>query len=328
MYQKPIIIVGTGRCGSTILTKILHKHKDILSLSECWPQRVNLPKIFKKRIYTAKHFWQLLSKPMADDMYNIALQYRIREVPEIAVKERIYFKRIALPTLDDNYSDLYNELERAFLKSQPAYPAEHIHIIFNYLKMRFNKKIWVERSGGNIDYLHKLYEMWPDIKIIHMYRNGIDCSISMLHHKAYRLIILRKNKNRNSNFYNIIPLTGDTNSINIDQHIPVNRFGMLWSEMILNGLNTLIKIKPCNIFNVSYEMFCADPKTTLTKILSFIDPQLIDLNFVNEYFSTINKRSSYNITIDQKASLHSACRIAQEALDEFILTANCFNHET
>ncbi len=51
--QPPIFIVSTGRCGSTLVTLLLKNHPDILSLSEFWPNRVNLKELFSDRALMA-----------------------------------------------------------------------------------------------------------------------------------------------------------------------------------------------------------------------------------------------------------------------------------
>ncbi|MEO1336299.1 MAG: sulfotransferase, partial [Myxococcota bacterium] len=56
--HPPVFIVGTGRCGSTLMSKLIHRHKDILSLSEVFTTFTT--KAFVSRQLDGVAFWKML----------------------------------------------------------------------------------------------------------------------------------------------------------------------------------------------------------------------------------------------------------------------------
>ena len=70
-------VVGTGRCGSTMLSAMLGEHPDVLSMSEFFGTlRVGMASLpasrgsFLKRDLDGSEFWELLASPfrMMDEM--------------------------------------------------------------------------------------------------------------------------------------------------------------------------------------------------------------------------------------------------------------------
>src|SRR5690348_7947728 len=59
--QAPVFIVGTGRCGSTLLSNVLRLHPAILSLSELLT--FLRPYTFAYEQLDGAAFWQMLSTP-------------------------------------------------------------------------------------------------------------------------------------------------------------------------------------------------------------------------------------------------------------------------
>ena len=97
IYQGDILagstfIISTGRCGSTIVSNLLRAHPDILSISEFWPNRVNLETLFSEEIFSGKEYWDLLSVSVAEDIYKIALDGEISQVPKACRHEKNYMK--------------------------------------------------------------------------------------------------------------------------------------------------------------------------------------------------------------------------------------------
>jgi len=64
---SPVFVVGTGRCGSTMISDMLRKHPTVLSLSELFAAVTDLmtlvPQAFPTGVIDASHFWRILSTP-------------------------------------------------------------------------------------------------------------------------------------------------------------------------------------------------------------------------------------------------------------------------
>src|SRR3990170_9080514 len=55
-----VFVVGTGRCGSTLISNILNTHPDILSLSELFMELATRAFIHER--LSGRQFWKLLSQ--------------------------------------------------------------------------------------------------------------------------------------------------------------------------------------------------------------------------------------------------------------------------
>jgi hypothetical protein len=282
--QYPIAIVSTGRCGSTLLSQLLRKHDDVLSLSEFWPNRINLPELFSSTPLSGADYWNLLSVPMAGDIYRIALDGKISQVPKRSLHERNYMRRIALPSLVDDYDNLFREVEQFVTTRGCATPAEHVKGMFGFIKERLGKQVWVERTGASIEYLPLWRSMWPDIRIVHVYRDGRDVALSMSKHHAFRLMVMRAEANPESSWLNIRPLPPE--HLDVDafyaREIPLSAFGKLWNRMVCEGLEHLRHIPVEQQFWLRYEDLLARPEQTLTELLAFVDPSLDGTRWVRE----------------------------------------------
>lgn len=273
--QPPIFIVSTGRCGSTLVTLLLKNHPDILSLSEFWPNRVNLKELFSDRVMSGKEYWDLLSVPLAPDIYKIASTEKT-QVPKQTLHETNYIRRITLPTLVDDYDQIFKDIQNYVIGLPEAKPAEHILNIFDFIREKMQKKIWVERTGANLDFLHRWKKMWPNLKLIHIYRDGRNCAISMSKHPAFKQQIIRTDIDKTVTFYNIVPL--DPNSFTIEEfrkkEIPLERYGELWNSIIVNGLDEIEEVPAEQCLHMSYESLVKNPDFQLRRLITFIEPEL------------------------------------------------------
>lgn len=312
IQQPPILIVSTGRCGSTLLSQLLREHEDVLSLSEFWPNRVNLPQLFATEPICGSDYWQLLSVPMAGDIYRIALGGKISQVPKRTLHERNYMRRIALPSLVDDYESLFREIE-LFMQARPtARPAEHVKAMFGFIAERLGKQIWVERTGASIEYLPLWLKMWPDMKVVHMYRDGRNTALSMSKHHAFRLMIMRAEADPESSWLHIRPLPDDT--LDLDafyaRKIPLASFGRLWNRMICEGVSYLRQLPADQQHWLRYEDLLAAPEQTLSELLSFIDPQLPAQEWAERCARNLHPPRNDWRALDpvQRRELQAACR--------------------
>jgi hypothetical protein len=138
-------IVSTGRCGSTLLSEILHRHPDILSMSEFFiSMRPGTDEVINGR-----RFWDILSspEPSVDSMVRDGLAPNLRYpygtgrfnvetgVPRIC--------HITLPALSDDPDALFTDLAGEV----PTWPTraswEQIRVLFEYLAKVFDRRVIV-----------------------------------------------------------------------------------------------------------------------------------------------------------------------------------------
>ena len=309
--QEPIVVVSTGRCGSTLVSELLCRHPDVLSVFEFWPNRVNLQELFSDKSMSGEAFWNLLSVPMAPDIYKIALRGDISQVPKRSLHETNYMRRISLPKLVEDYDALFEEI-RIFMVAQPEQnTGKHIIVLFDYLRKRLSKKVWVERTGANIDFLPMWRRMWPNMRIVHVYRDGRNCAISMSKHHAFRLHVKRLEKYEDASWLKIRPL--DPKTLDIDEfcseQMPLDRFGSLWNRMITEGMDEIEQIPEQQKLNLRFEDMLAEPEKQMQRLLKFINQDLDAEEWVKHYAPTISapKTDWRNLDLSVQKSLTESC---------------------
>ena len=128
----PVFIVGTGRCGSTMLSNILREHPAILSLSEFFASVTDvwtrIPQTFPEGTIPAYQFWEILSTHYPQQ--NVLIRLGI-EVDELLYPYRTPSSRFdaetgapailqtTLPHLTDAHDALFDEVQQ-FVLSQPS----------------------------------------------------------------------------------------------------------------------------------------------------------------------------------------------------------------
>jgi len=292
----PTFIVSTGRCGSTLASRLVRMHPDILSISEFFMSLAT--RAFVKKTMDGEQFWKLLSVAHAGEklVFN----------PEALVDEFLYpygpdsqFTRdnlppllfVVLPHLTDDHDAVFAELEPLIRARPKASLGEQFAYLFDWLRVRFDKKMWVERSGASLTFLPVLKDLYPDAKYIHVYRDGRDVAMSMVNHSPTRLYA---HAWRMAGRFGINPLKrpflmGETPMISwfeapmikllglgkkLHKPLPPNITGAFWSDMIKIGLDNLAEIPADRQMSIRYEDLVENPTLELTRMIDFIGPGL------------------------------------------------------
>ena len=185
-------VVGTGRCGSTLLSNMLAVHPEGLMISECLgsADRINA---FAPGPITREQFRELMlsNVPVIDlavHRGNITKeqQYEVENAANFKIPAYLY---ITFPTLTDKPDQLFAEM-MALVETFPTQTmAEHYRRIFAWLQQKFGKKFWIERSGSAIEYMPELYRTFPDAKYVHIHRDGPDAALSMSNHFYFQMLV-------------------------------------------------------------------------------------------------------------------------------------------
>ncbi|MEE3326747.1 MAG: sulfotransferase [Myxococcota bacterium] len=286
-------IVGTGRCGSTLLSRMLAKSPHLLSLFEFFngldmsqrfaPQAIDGDTLAEfigreqpvitaviKRGYPVEE----VTYPFADDSEAGSRPGRYRRgdaLPWLLVS--------MLPRLADPPDLLFDEL-LAFARSRPPTPArDHYLALFDWLTERMDRDYWVERSGSSIDYAADLTSLYPEAHFVHLHRSGPEVALSMREHHAYRLPIsliydaplakgLRVSELPPPDFESP-PEPQDTVSRILEAHPPAEYFGRYWSDQITRGQPALAQLPSERLLPVTFEEMVSDPVPVLRRIARF-----------------------------------------------------------
>lgn len=178
-------IVGTGRSGSTALSRIVHAHPDVLSLNEFLSSVQS--RGFPEGRLDGGEFWRLLADP------NPQFERMIRN--GVPMPEFLYTRRpgrfatettgipalslMVLPHLTDDPDGLFDELEGQVRGWPDRTAAGHYEALFNLLCTRFGRTAVVERSGYSLHRVPLLRKAFPQARFVHLFRDGPDCALSM-----------------------------------------------------------------------------------------------------------------------------------------------------
>ena len=290
-------VVGTGRCGSTMLSRLLREHPDVLSMSEFFSTlriaaaagRAGFP----VGDMDGAQLWRLLATPfpMLDAMVSDGL--RTSEMlypadgrfgPATGIPLVSHY---VLPMLGEDPDWLFDELA-AEVPRWPRRPAAvQYQNLFGYLAGRLGRPVVVERSASSLHLIPLLHAQFPAARFVHLYRDGPDCALSMSRHPAFRREILaigavravklpagstlqQVNAALPERFRGLICPPYDARKLR-DFPIPVEVFGRdRWSPMICAGVSALGRLPAASRTSLRYEDLLADPAASLARLAGFI----------------------------------------------------------
>ncbi len=327
----PAFIVGTGRCGSTMLSEMLSQHPDVLSLSEFFPSLG--PHLFRSGKMDGKWIWNHYSRQslpvrilhgrgiVADEIIypysDPKARFPLTSIPPILLT--------TLPHITKSYEALYDELAETIPGHGMKRIGEHYRWLFDHLQQRFDRRLWVERSGMSLAYVSKFTYGFPDARIIHIFRDGRDTAISMSKHPYFHILVngaLRMKQMGIDGFQliarNEIPVLFGylmewsapvCLSKKLMRRLTLADFGWFWSELICHGVQLLDQLPDKQHISIRYEQLQTNPREKIERMIQFLDPSLFD----DQWLDRVSKipdptRSSFkNLTPHQQRELTSAC---------------------
>lgn len=345
----PVFIVGTGRCGSTMLSTMLRDHPAILSLSEFFTFVTDLgtriPQAFPPGLVDGEQFWRILSTCYPKQ--NIMLQH------DVAMDEVLYpyassqahynaqtgvpaLLQTTLPHLTSDHDRLFDEVQAFVMTLSPAPIRVQYQLLFTWLQRRFGRQCWVERSGSSLRVVARLYQHFPNARFVHIVRDGRDCALSMSRHYGFRMVLIAfyllevlgcdpyENADRTGvedlpdELYTFLPERFDAEAFRAYDIAP-SLYGHYWSGELQQGLATLAQIPQESVLTLHFEDFLAEPEKSLRELISFIDPAYIDESWLHHSASLVRSvRSSWKTLppLEQK-QLERACQMGFDALQAF-----------
>ncbi|NUP19454.1 MAG: sulfotransferase [Streptomyces sp.] len=333
-------VIGTGRSGSTALSRILNAHPEVLSLNEYMASVGDAA--FPEGKVSGEEFWQTLFRPAPH------FERMIRS--GLPLPEFFYTRRpgrysaettgipalslMVLPHLTDDPDGLLDELGAAV----PGWPertaAEHHRALFDLLCGRFGRSAVVERSGYSTGWAPGLREAFPEARFVHMYRDGPDCALSMSRHPGYRTITLLREIKEHAGIDSFADLTPEhvralpadlapllddrfDPALVRDRDLPLRRFGALWSELVTDGTEFLSTLPTARRTTLAYENLLDKPIEELTRLAEFIGvpPQQQWLNTASALLDHGRRGSASRLSPTDLAELTESCAPGTRALE-------------
>ena len=345
---QPVFVVGTGRCGSTLISNILRAHPDVLSLSEFFTFVTDLgtliPPAFPGGVIDAAHFWHVISTSYHKQ--NLMLR------ENVAMDEVLYpctsssrfnaqdgvpaILQTTLPHLTPEHDELFDEIRAFVLTQAPTEIQQHYTHLFTWLQERFERRVWVERSGSSIRIVGRLYENFPQARFVHIVRDGRNCALSMSKHFGFRMVMLAfllteimgcdpfEDENRAGvedlpfDLYPFLPEHFDAIAFREYDAAP-SLYGHYWSGEMIQGLDILSQLPAQQVLTLHYEDFLTNFVPTANRLITFIDPALANDDWLQRVQGLIHPAHSAweRLQKQEQAFLQAACEPGFQRLKDF-----------
>ncbi|WP_374443746.1 sulfotransferase [Stella sp.] len=335
----PVLVLSTGRCGSTMISDLLNRHPAVLSLSEFMVLLGQ--EAFAHRRLSGARMWRILSRQspalramirdagvMEEVLYPLGTpgaRFGVEDLPPIAMT--------ALPHLTDRHDALFDELATVV----PAQPrrdlAEQYRFLFAHLGRRFGRRVWVERSGGSLMFARKLLRLFPEARVIHVFRDGRDVAPSMAGHPNFRVLVgaiaayrrfgidacrnFERDRGRLANVWLERALFPFLDARKLAARPTLADFGDFWSRLVRSGQAALSALPEERVLDLRFEDVQARPREMLDRMIRFIDPSLADAAWLDAAAAVprpTTRRKFAALPADEQRALTAACAPGLAAL--------------
>lgn len=348
MTNSPLIVLGTGRCGSTLLTRIFHDHSDILSVSEFFATAVDfggrVDWYFDAPDMTGQAFWSRMSEAMP--RVNVLAQHGLEPseyVYPFRSGQTRFDEKTGMPVLlpqclaafDEDPDQLFDALEAAFADQPERSVRGHQDWMFGWLMQRYGNKMWVERSGATLVLFEQVFTQYPDAKFLHIVRDGRNTAVSMQHHSAFRLFLMLSQLNEALGYdpYETDDRTGAENlplelaaflpeNFNRETFLaatpPIGAVGTLWSDMIVGAFSVLESLPKDKVLTIGYEQLCSNSHEILSQVFDFMGVDA-SAEWLDKTAKSIRMSSSDWRTLppEEQAELEAACAPGMALVEKY-----------
>lgn len=340
----PTFIVGTGRCGSTMLSNMVREHPKVLSLSEFfgYVQEGQFDRAFASDPVNGETFWEIVAfiSPLARfcSRHRIVIPEGLydRDAPAARYSWETGVPALlmtTLPHLTDDHDHLFERLGAEVGGWSDAPLAAHYLRLFAWLAAHFGKPLWVERSGTSLLWTEHLLRMFPDARFIHVVRDGRDAALSMRAHNGLRIVVglntLREQLGEEptassvgrdaapTDLQSLLPDGFDAATLrNFD--VPLTMCGGFWEQQVRSGLAATRRLSSDRLLTLRYEDFFGDAKAQLDRFAAFLGDGFVDDDWSAACAAAVRQpRSTWRDLAEADArALTEACRPGFELLRE------------
>lgn len=269
-------VVGTGRCGSTLLTRMLDAHDATLGLHEVftgldWDRRFAPGPVSGAEVAAVLGTPNQVVDTVIGKGYDAdEVTYPFRPGDRYGRGEPIpWILTSTLGHLSDSPDELWDEL-CSWLEGRDDAPiVDHYRALFEHLAARSGKTVWVERSGSSVDYVGELLAVFDDPRVVHLHRDGPEVALSMYEHPFFRLAVQLE--------AGVVP--PDTDPDDEDALIDAclrgqpdaALFGEYWSDQLERGEAALAALPVDRVLHVGFGDLVANPLEHLGRIADFLE---------------------------------------------------------
>lgn len=351
---EPIFIISTGRSGSTAISNCINLHPNILSLSEFLlsinmnssgpdPEKNSWPGLSLDR-WDGEQFWDLLSKkvPINIEPYikkGVQLKeflYKISDTSQFNLKTGVpAILAMTLPHITEKPDELYEELESVVTQFPDDRLDHQYRRLFDWLLQRYQRDVCVERSGVSVHFVDRLIDMFPDAKIIFLYRDVRETAMAFNRFQAFKLgTAIKKAKettgvdptNPNSDgsrlgeFKWLHPDHFNLKQFN-QYEMPYEVLGENLSSSLVSAAKSITKLPSEQVLYLRYETLTETPQDQLRRIIQFINPASATVEgnerWIEQSASTIQSKPATwpELPMEKRKKLEKASEPALKLLE-------------
>ena len=241
---------------------------------------------------------------------------------------------MTLPALAPPGDALFDELE-AEIQHWPSRPvAQHYLALFEWLSIRLDRRVVVERSGYSLRFIPMMWKVFPHARFVHLYREGPDCALSMSQHSGLRVAALLQEISEHVGIpdqecLNLSPddprvpddlrpvLKGQlSRDLVVDYPIPLARFGLLWSKAISEGIKHLSNVPENQRITMQYENLVDNSDNELTRLADIVGVKPLPqwLQKAREMLDPHRRGKAALLDTDDLKALADSCSSGMQAL--------------
>lgn len=294
--MRLIIILSSGRSGSTFVTRMLHAHPDVLSVSELFFRKVVRRGLTDAAPIPGALFWSRLDRPsrIIDAAIGSGMTSREFIYPYATGRFRPPaptpgILHMTLPALSTAPDDLYDDLASAVPRWPARAVADHHRALFAWLRDRYPASVVVERTGGSLRYARDLVAAFPEAKFVYLHRDPVDTILSMSRYLISRLNVTREEALRILGVASLREAPTAPAALRdqarthleiltppyrvpavTDLPLPLTAFAARWKQATELGLAALRDIPAHRLAVMRYEDYCARPRTVFTALSRYL----------------------------------------------------------
>jgi hypothetical protein len=233
-----------------------------------------------------------------------------------------------------DFESLFEELETVISAQPRQSMSNHYRLLFDYLCEKFDRDIWVERSGGSLQVGAKLLHLFPDARVLHLVRDGRDTAISMSKHHGIRILVgtykmlSRRNidlrnqlvnpmfSRKYSTFVNAMYSIPYMQRIIESEQLDLEDFGDYWSFLEIASQEYMSSIPRENYLRLKFEDILDRPRETISQMIQFIGDGLLDESWLDRAQAVPRPTPARYPKLDaaERRRLTAACAPGLEAL--------------
>jgi hypothetical protein len=299
---QPAFVVGTGRCGSTLLSRAISLCTQVASFSECLAV-LGADRVLTDDVVSTSEFIRMIAEPSSDQSAWLSSGEVIEELsshhPPGSDLDGLHpLLWVTLQGFAMTPAELLHRSIRSLGASELRPHAEHMNDLLWSVAQRLGRRTWIERSGGSLAYVDRLVKNWPAAKFVHIWRAGEACAKSMERHQYFRVLVARATTRRPT-----LPVEEC-----LKMQLPVDRFGAYWSACLVQGVRVLGTMPADAVLHVSYDVLCQHPVQELEKIGRFLG---LGEDWPERAAHLVRKTRSQKTPCER---LHRVCRLGYAAL--------------